>query len=192
MAKSREELKGSTAIPSDPRGVRIDGYWGPGLPRPGVGKLVQRSGEPQFCASVVFRLFAYDEGPHKIDPNKVSTRFSGDFMCVGYDGKKTYATDGYLPSTIVRGAKGRIDRGDIVSGAGDLWCEPAEKSPIGYAFTFYDRRPRGEADPLMELAVAAGIIEPLALPQPQRGPQPEIDPETGEVIESPEHREAAE
>lgn len=171
---------------NDPKGVRIDGYFGPGLLRPGVGKLVQRSGEPQFCGSLSYRVVAYDEGPHKIDPSKISRRYTGEFFGVTYEGKHIRAVEGYVPSAVDRGTKALIDRGAIVEFSGDLWCEPAEKTPLGYAFRPYDRTPRGAGDPLMALAIAAGIIEAPALPAPQRPSAPaEVDPETGEVIEAP-------
>lgn len=188
MAKS-ENLKTETAS-ADPKGTRIDGYFGPGLLRPGVGKLVQRSGEPQFCGSMTWRVVAYDEGPHKIDPNKISRRYTGEFLGITFEGKKIFASEGYLPSSIDRAAKAMIDRGEIVGFAGDLWCEPAEATPLGYAFRPYDRSPRGAADPLMQLAIAAGIVEQPALPAPALRGREEIDPETGEVIEP--QREAAE
>lgn len=193
MAKSQENLK--TPEPTnDPKGVRIDGYFGPGLLRPGVGKLVQRSGEPQFCGSMALRVFQVEEGPHKIDPNKLSRRFSGEFMGVTFEGKRIYAAEGYLPSSIERSFKGIVERGGVGSFAGDLWCEPAENTPLGYAFRVYDRRPRGEADPLMQLAVEAGVIERPALPAPPIATHKsgEVDPETGEVFEAAPEREAAE
>lgn len=170
---------------NDPKGTRIDGYFGPGLLRPGVGKLVQRSGEPQFCGSMTWRVDSYDEAPHKIDKAKISRRYTGEFFGVTFEAKRIYASEGYLPSSIDRATKSRIDRGEIVGFAGDLWCEPAEATPLGYAFRVYDRRPRGEADPLMQLAIAAGIVDPPALPAPSlsRPSSAEVDPETGEVVE---------
>lgn len=200
MPTKAENLK--TAEPqNDPKGVRIDGYFGLALLRPGAGKLVQRSGEPQFCGSVAFRVFGFEEGPKKIRGQvligddgqpRIGRRYSGEFMCVNFEGKRMYASDGYLPPSIDRSAKARIERGEIVSFAGDAWCEPAENTPLGYAYTVYDRRPRGAADPLMALASEAGIIEPLALPSPTGpiGGSQEIDPETGEIVET--RAEAAE
>jgi hypothetical protein len=176
--------------PADPRGVRIDGYFGPGLLRPGVGKLVQRTGEPQFCGSMAFRVFSVDSSPLKVNGSivpgdKLTHRFSGEFMGVTFEGKQIWAADGYLPSSIVKTAIAAVHRGEGFGFAGDLWCEPAEKTPLGYAFAVYDRRPRGEADPLMALAIAAGVIEQPAarqLPAPASGAE-EVDPETGEVRE---------
>lgn len=193
MSASNPKLKGSDTekfvdshTPTDPKGVRIDGYFGPGLLRPGVGKLVQRSGEPQFCGSLAWNVTGYEEGPHKIDASKISRRYTGEFWGRTYEGKEIRATEGYLPSSVDRATKALIDRGQIVGFAGDLWCEPAEKTPLGYAFRPYDRTPRGAADPLMALAVAAGLIEPPALPAIQAAPtgREEVDPETGEVIET--------
>jgi hypothetical protein len=171
---------------SDPRGLRIDGYFGPGLLRRGVGKLVQRTGEAQFCGSLVYRVFGYEEGPHKIDKNKISRRYEGEFMGITFEGKKIYASSGYLPSPVERSSKAMIDRGVTVSFTGDLWCEPAENTPLGYAFRPYDLRPRGADDTLTQLAIEAGIIAPLALPAPAPAPvadDAEIDPETGEIAE---------
>lgn len=205
MTFKKNELKTDTApiAQNDPKGVRIDGYWGPGLARPGAGKLVQRSGEAQFCGSIAFRLFGYEEGAKKIRGKvlldedgqpRMGRRYSGDFMCVTWEGKRMFASDGYLPSALDRSAKARIDRGETVSFAGDLWCEPAENTPLGYTFTVYDRRDRDD-DPLMQLAVDAGLIPP-PLPR-QRAiadnrEEEDVDPETGEVIEREQQRDAAE
>ena len=193
MFTKKEEVKPDTEI----KGVRIDGYFGPGLLRPGVGKLVQRSGEPQFCGSMAFRVFQCDESESRYTDMsgkpKISRRFSGEFLGITYDGRHINAAEGYVPSSIERSTKSRTDRGETVAFAGDLWCEPAENTPLGYVFRLYDRRPRGAADPLMQLAAAAGLIEPPALPAPQsRAEAARIDPETGEVIEPPERAEAAE
>jgi hypothetical protein len=198
MSANSEKLKDYGAVkdppatPADPRGVRIDGYFGPGLLRPGVGQLVQRTGEPQFCGSMAFRVYAVTDGPVVIKGvvqpgDKRSYRFSGEFMGVTFEGKQLWAADGYLPSSIVRTAVAAVNRGEGFGFAGDLWCEPAEASISfgrGYTFTVYDRRPRGAADPLMALAVAAGIVDApaVALPAPAAMPE-EIDPETGEVRE---------
>jgi hypothetical protein len=118
----------------------------------------------------------------------------GEFWGITFEGKHIRAGEGYLPAPMVRSAKAAIDRGGIVSFTGDIWCEPAEKTPLGYAFRPYDRMPRGAADPLMQMAIAAGIVEAptAALPAPTpRGNDAEIDPETGEVIEAEKRPEAA-
>jgi hypothetical protein len=174
---------------TDPRGVRIDGYFGPGLLRKEVGKLVQRTGEAQFCGSMVFRAFACEavESPYRDDSGKpkMSLRFEGEFLGVCHDGKRIYAASGFLPSSIARSTKARVERGENPSFGGDVWCEPAEKAARGYVFTIYDTNPRTEEDELMKLAVRAGIIPPPALPAPgsRFTDDDEIDPETGELIE---------
>jgi hypothetical protein len=194
MSANSEKLKSSgaagdmAATPADPRGVRIDGYFGPGLLRPGVGKLVQRTGEPQFCGSMAFRVFSVTDSPITINGvvqpgEKRSYRFSGEFMGVTFEGKQIWAADGYLPSSIVRTALACVNNGECFGFAGDLWCEPAEKkTPLGYVFAVYDRRPRGGADPLMQLAIAAGVIEAPALPAPAVHTLEDINPETGEIV----------
>lgn len=126
----------------DPRGVCIDAYFNASLLRPGAGLIVQQTGQPQYCGSVVFRIVGYDETPHNIDPTKISRRFAGEFLGITHEGKEIGAVSGYLPYPIDGAIKRVIDRGRIAEFAGDVWCEPREGAPLGYRFTIYDRRPR--------------------------------------------------
>lgn len=173
--------------PRAPEGLRIDGFFGHGLLRPGIGKIVQRSGEPEFCGMMVCRLFGYTESPSKFDAARVSRRFDGEFFGVRYDGKHINAASGFVPSSIERALRSALDAGNApVSWAGEIWCEPDEeggtRTPLGYRFVAYDRRPRGAADPLMQIAAAAGIYTP---PSHQlTAPDDSVDPETGEVREA--------
>lgn len=181
---SRDQPTGNPAEQPRPVGLRIDGYFGVGLLRPGVGKLVQRTGVPQFCGSLVCRIYGYSESPGKFDVKRVSRRFAGEFFGITYEGKQINAASGYIPSSLEMAAKAALDQQVApINFAGEIWCEPDEAgraTPLGYRFVVYDRRPRGAADPLMQLAASAGIISPIALPAPEAG---EVDPETGEVIE---------
>lgn len=199
MTTKPNDLKNSTApiAQTDPKGVRIDGYFGPGLLRPGVGKLVQRSGEPQFCGSLAFRVNSCDVGESKYLDEKtgkprVSKRFNGEFLGITFEDKRIYAAEGYIPKAIERSTQIRVERGEDVAFAGDLWCEPAD-SNIGFGYRLYDRRPRPADDPLLELAVMAGLIDPPtpALPARPSSSEGEVDPETGEVIEAPSVADAA-
>lgn len=172
-----------TATPTRPQGIRIDGYFGPGLLRPGIGKIVQRTAEPQFCGVMVCRLFSYSEAPNKKDPAKISRRYAGEFYGEKFDGAKINAASGFLPSSIDAAMKGVIDAGQApASFAGEIWCEPDEEgrsTPLGYRYVVYDRRPRGASDPLQQLAIESGIMPaaPTALPAPSGT----VDPETGEI-----------
>jgi hypothetical protein len=130
--------------PTEPRGVRIERFVSPEMLRPGVGELVRQSGEAQHCGSIVCRFFDYDEAPHNIDPVKISRLFTGEFLAITHDGRQIEAASGYLPLLLDASMKRRIDRGEIAEFAGDVWCEPAQKAPLGYRFTAYDRRSQSE------------------------------------------------
>lgn len=167
-----------------PQGIKIEGYFGQGRLRPEIGKLVRKTGEPEYCGMMALRVFGYQEGPNSLDQTKISRRYFGEFLGIRYDGTQITAASGFVPSSIDGALKSKIDAGDIpASFAGEVWCLPDENNPknqIGFRYEIYDRNPRGPADPLVQLAAAAGIITP---PSRQiEGPaQGVVDPETGEI-----------
>ena len=184
MPKPQDQTTDQKDDSRRPQGVRLDGYFGHGLLRPGVGKIVQRSGEQQYCGSMAVRVFGYEENPSKFDANRISRRYVGEFYGIRYDGSRITSASGYVPNSIDGALKAMLDGGhNPASFAGEVWCFPDEegsKTPLGYRYVVYDRRPRGMDDPLLQLAAAAGIVTPPShqLPAPAVG---EIDPETGEI-----------
>lgn len=183
--------------PAGPTGRRLAGNLGPGTLYPGVGKIVQRTGQPQHCGSATGYAFGYTEHPNTRDPKRTSTRFAGQFMFVTHAGEVLQGVECYLPSTLERGIKAalklRSEGGEPVPFAVELWCEPDQEgrpaSPLGYSYVTYDRAPQGASNPLMALAFEAGILErPASLPSgaiqaPAETPEAEVDPETGEPVE---------
>lgn len=175
---------------SGPVGKRVISFFGPGNLRPGIGRVVQRSGRPYHCGAMICRIFGFTEAPNKRDPNKMSVAFQGQFMGVTHAGEVINSFTAYLPSPLIAPSKAALElqRGHIsdpIEIQVEVWCEPSEKSPLGYNYTVYDRKPADGADPLLALAAAAGFIERPALPPPAASASiegtDEIDPETGEI-----------
>lgn len=176
-----------------PRGQRIESNLGPGRLYPGVGKLVQRTGLPHRAGTITGLAFGYSQAPNTKNPQRISTRFAGQFMLIDHKGSVVQGAECYLPPTIERAVKAALDlRGqgsDPVPVSIECWCEPDQEgrppSPIGYTWVGYDLSPRSESDPLMALAFASGVIErpATALPPPDLSAREgeEIDPETGEI-----------
>ena len=168
-------------------GQRIDTQLGAGTLFPGVGKLVQRSGEPRYCGAIVGQAFGYSESPNTRDPSRVSRRFAGDFLGIRQDGSILHTAEAYLPSSVERAVKAALDlRSGPISLAVDVWCEPDEQgrqTPLGYRYVCYDRKPRAEADPLMSLAYASGLLERPAPALPSPDEAVDYDPESGEIRE---------
>jgi hypothetical protein len=185
----------SGAPPRTPTGDKLAGFLGPGLLYPGVGKLVQRSGQRIYCGQMFGAAFGAIEHPNSKDAKRTSTRFQGDFYAVDHNDAVTRGAECYLPSKIERACSAALKRnqGDPVSFAVEVWCEPDAEgqagSPLGYSYGVYDRRKKAENDPVLELAYAAGILvrpsAQLAAPEPE--PAGEIiDPETGEILTNAE------
>jgi hypothetical protein len=179
--------------------------------RPNVGKMVQRTGQPHYCGLMSGRILGYEEHPNSIDPMRLSTCFTGEFLLFDAAGKMISGNMCYLPATIERSlkayriadkeayrpAKGaqpnqtyhKVRFDEIPSFAVEVWCEPDEdgrpKSPLGYAYVTYNRVPAAANNPVLILAQAAGFIEG---PTPQSLPAPEstgiYNPETGEIMET--------
>jgi hypothetical protein len=186
----------ATAQKGGPKGDRLAGYAGPGTLRPGVGKLVQRTGQPQYCGAMAGLALAVEKSPNPRDPSRTSTRFIGDFIAIGYDGQVQQVAAVFLPSTLSR----MLEAGIAHSGVGvqfsvEFWCEPDPKdrppSPLGYSYVAYNRRERAANDPVLALAAATGLIEPsagdagtlLLGANEAQAHGDDVDPETGEVIE---------
>lgn len=178
------------AEPATPKGQRLAGNLGPGRLYPGVGKLVQRTGRPYYCGTMTGRIFGVTEHPNSKDPARTSSRFAGQFMLIDHSGEMYRGYECYLPGTVERAVKAALrlnPQGEPVPLSIEVWCEPDEEgrppSPLGYSYVTYDRAPTAANDPLMAIAVAAGIIEApkTALPAPESTVEPEVDPETGEV-----------
>jgi hypothetical protein len=77
----------ATAQKGGPKGDRLAGYVGPGTLRPGVGQLVQRSGQPQRCGAMVGIAMAVTKSPNPRDPSRTSTRFIGDCIAILHNGQ---------------------------------------------------------------------------------------------------------
>jgi hypothetical protein len=178
-----------------PKGDRLAGYAGPGTLRPGVGQLVQRSGQPQYCGAMVGVAMAAVKSPNPRDPSRTSTRFIGDCIAISHNGQLQQVGEYYLPSTPTRIIQASL----ALSGAGvpfsfEIWCEPdpegRSRSPLGYSYVTYNRRPRPSNDPVLALAYASGLIEPpagdgdtlLLDTNEAQAHGDDVDPETGEVI----------
>lgn len=171
-----------------PQGQRLAANLGPGLLNPGVGKRVQRSGEPERCGTITGQVYGYTEHPNSKNPARVSTRFAGPCLIVDHAGKVSVGTECYLPATVERALKAALKLrgdgpGDPVAYSIEVWCEPdadgRPPSPLGYSYVTYDRMDR-RADPVMALAYASGILEP---PQAALADQREAAPDEGEVID---------
>lgn len=187
-----------------PIGRKLIGNIGPGTLRPGAGKEVQRTQVPLRCGTMTGQCFGVTEHPNTRDAKRMSLRFAGRILAVRHDGEILEGAEWYLPPTLGRAIKAALSiRGEgqgPVPFSVEIWCEPDEAgrpaSPLGYAYTTYDRTPQSGADPVLMLAIEAGIIE--APTQAIEGPAPapslrdgeEIDPETGEITR-PEGQAAA-
>jgi hypothetical protein len=171
-----------------PKGDRLAGYVGPGTLRPGVGKLVQRSGTPHYCGAMAGIAFGCTTHPNSKDPKRTSTRFVGDCIAILHNGQVVQVGEFYLPKTLER-----IIAANVAGGANqvpfsiEVWCEPDAEgrtpSPLGYSYITYNRRIRAENDPVLALAYASGLIEEP--PAPASAPMltdQSVDPETGEVL----------
>lgn len=188
-------LKAKLRQSAGPVGDRLIGNLGPGTLRPGAGKLVQRSGEPLYCGSIAGVAVGYLRHPNSKDKNRESTRFQADVIGTTYDGKIVTAAECYLPGTTERALAAALDqKAGPVQFAFEIWCEPDPEgrpaSPLGYSYVAYNRRQRGDTDPVLALAYAAGILERPApqLPPPDGEPEEAaqyVDPETGEVTAAP-------
>jgi hypothetical protein len=181
-----------------PRGLRLAGNLGPGTLYPGVGKIVQRTGQPLYCGSMTGRVFGVTEHPNTKDNKRTSSRFAGQFLLVNRKGQVIRGYEAYLPGTVERAVKAALklnpQGGEPIPVSIEVWCEPDEDgrpaSPLGYSYVSYDRAAVRDGDPLLALAYEAGILErpatTRALAAPGEPGEPgegdEIDPETGEVI----------
>ena len=185
----------ATAQKGGPKGDRLAGYISPAMLRPGVGQLVQRSGQAHRCGSMTGRAMAVNKFPNSRDPSRTSIRFIGDCIAILHDGQVRQAGEFFFPGTLTR----IIEASLALSGPGvpfsvEIWCEPdpegRPRSPLGYSYVAYNRRERPPNDPVLALAYASGLIEPpagdggtllLGANGAQAKPD-DVDPETGEVI----------
>ena len=85
-----------------PKGDRLAGYAGPGTLRPGVGQLVQRSGQPQHCGAMAGIAMAATKSPNRRDPSRTSTRFIGDCIAILHNGQVLQVGEFFLPGTLTR------------------------------------------------------------------------------------------
>ena len=188
----------AVAPPQAPQGRRLAGNLGPGTLYPGVGKLVQRTGQPYYCGTITGRVFGFLEHPNSRDPKRTSTRFAGNFMLIDHNGTVINGHECYLPGTVERAVKAALNlnpHGEPVPLATEIWCEPDQDgrppSPLGYSYITYDRAAVRENDPLLALAYEAGILERPSLAIAARDDEARegetVDPETGEIT-----RQAAE
>ena len=185
----------ATAQKGAPKGDRLAGYAGPGTLRPGVGQLVQRSGQPQYCGAMAGIAMAVTKSPNPRDPSRTSTRFIGDCLAIPHNGQVLQVGEFFLPGTVTR----QIEASLALSGAGvpfsvEIWCEPdpegRPRSPLGYSYVTYNRRARTPNDPVLALAYESGLIEQPAgdggalLPGMNGAEEhpDDVDPETGEII----------
>lgn len=178
-----------------PKGERLAGYAGPGTLCPGVGKKVQRTGQPQYCGAMAGIAMAVTKSPNPRDPSRMSTRFVGDCIAITYDGQTLQVTEFFLPGTATRALEAALGlSGEGVRFSFEIWCEPDGEgrppSPLGYSYVTYNRRTRPANDPVLALAYETGLIEPpagdgdtllLAANEAQVNAD-DVDPETGEVI----------
>lgn len=176
--------------PAGPIGRRIDTNLGPGILNPGVGRRVQRSGQPIYVGAMVGRCFGYTEHPNSKDPTKLSRRFAGQFTGIKADGGVLNTNEAYLPGAIDRTIKAALDlyKGMVpnpVEFAVEIWCEPddRESSTMGFRYGCYDRVKEKPNDPLLMLAYEAGLIDRPATGLTDQRARPEVDhdEETGEV-----------
>ena len=178
-----------------PKGHRLAGYAGPGTLRPGVGQLVQRSGQPQYCGAMTGIAMAVTKSPNPRDPSRTSTRFIGDCIAFPHNGQMLQVGEFFLPGTLTRIIEASLAHsGEGVPFSIEIWCEPdpegRPRSPLGYSYVTYNRRPRPPNDPVLALAIASGLIVPPAgdggtVLLGANGAQAhgdDVDPETGEVV----------
>jgi hypothetical protein len=137
-------------------------------------------------------VFDFLDHPNSRNPQRVSTRFAGDFVLVTHTATVLRGRECYFPPTITRALKAALGlnpSGQPVPVSIEVWCEPdAEgrpKSPLGYSYGTYDRMPVRDNDPLLALAYEAGILERpmLALQGGGDGVREgeTVDAETGEI-----------
>ena len=179
------------------------GYAGPGTLRPGVGQLVQRTRQPQYCGAMVGRAMAVTKSPNPRDPSRTSTRFVGDCLAILHNGQVLQVGEFFLPGTLTRIIEASLAHsGPGVEFGVEIWCEPdpegRPRSPLGYSYVTYNRRERPPNDPVLALAYESGLIEPpagdggtllLGANGAQAHPD-DVDPATGEVIERAEGQSA--
>ena len=185
----------ATAQKGGPKGDRLAGYAGPNTLRPGVGQLVQRSGQPQYCGAMAGIAMAVSKSPNPRDPSRTSTCFIGDCIAISQNGQVLTVGEFFLPGTPTRIIEASLAHsGEGVPFCFDIWCEPdpegRPRSPLGYSYVAYNRRERPPNDPVLALAYASGLIEApagdggtllLGANEAQAKPD-DVDPETGEVI----------
>jgi hypothetical protein len=188
-----------------PIGRKLIGNIGPGTLRPGAGKDVQRNQSPLRCGTMTGHAFGVTEHANTRDPKRVSLRFAGRVLAIRHDGEILEGAEWYLPPTLGRAIKAALTIRSPESGpvpfSVEIWCEPDEAgrppSPLGYAYTTYDRTPQSGADPVLALAMEAGIIERPTqaiegpAPAPTLRPGEAIDPETGEITTEAADSQAA-
>jgi hypothetical protein len=163
--------------------------------RPGVGQLVQRSGQAHRCGSMTGIAMAVIKSPNSRDPSRTSIRFIGDCIAVLHNGEVLQVGEFFLPPTLTRIIEASLAHsGEGVPFSVDINCEAdtegRPRSPLGYSYVAYNRRPRPLNDPVLMLAVASGVIEAPAgdggtVLLGANGAQAhgdDVDPETGEVV----------
>src|SRR6516162_6759565 len=85
-----------------PKGDRLAGYAGPNTLRPGVGQLVQRSGQPQYCGAMAGIAMAVSKSPSPRDPSRTSTRFIGDCLAIPHNGQMLQVGEFFHPPRLTR------------------------------------------------------------------------------------------
>jgi hypothetical protein len=185
----------ATARKGGPKGDRLAGYVSPGTLHPGVGKLVQRSGQPHRCGSMTGIAMAAIKSPNPRDSSRTSIRFIGDCIAILHNDQTLQVGEFFLPGTLTRIIEASLAHsGEGVPFSVEIWCEPdtegRPRSPLGYSYVTYNRRPRAPNDPVLALAYASGLIVPPAgdggtVLLGANGAQAhgdDVDPETGEVV----------
>lgn len=187
---TRDAPREAGTSPPAPIGRRIDTNLGPGILYPGVGRMVQRSGQPIYCGAMVGRCFGYVEHPNSKDPTKLSRRFQGQFTGIKHDGVIINTNQAYLPGAIDGAIKAALDlqkghMSEPIAFAVEIWCEPDDRaaSSMGFRYGCYDRVKEKPNDPLLMLAYEAGLIDAPqgTLAGPVADTSETVDAETGEV-----------
>lgn len=186
MAKAAQPKPDTTAATA-PQGRKIENWIATSTLRPGIGKLTQRTQEPQYCGAIVGRCLGYTSHPNAKNPSILSHRLAGEFIGICWDGTTIRANEAYLPASLTRSIRAALDlqakigTGEIIDFAIEIWCEPdseERQTPLGFHYVCYDRKPTDTTSPLLSLAYSANILTPPPPPPASIG----YDPDTGEEL----------
>lgn len=169
-------------------GQRLIRTIGPGNLLPDAKTICIKAGAAVYCGRMTGIAYSVRRHPNSKDTTKESLCFAGKFLTVLASGEVIQSLEMYVPSVVQGAFAGMLESRAAVEVrfALEIWAEPDEvsgrKTAQGYTYVAHDLMPTQAHDPLLELAAAAGVIEPVTAPLARlAAPQGGYDPDTGEV-----------